>query len=179
MSLPRGMSSSSSFGTTTLCGFSPSQPDLSKFFCPWLFPSSFFIFSFFKSSTTSSCHHCLGLSTGLVPIGFQSNSFLVGLAWSILCIWPSDLILCALMNLTISTPSINLSISMLFRILRILSILTGPNIYLSICLSKMHRLFASFAVKVQVSWVRNDWSFFFPGATTPIGGCILQPSSGL
>jgi hypothetical protein len=39
------------------------------------------------------------------------------------------LILCALMNLTTSAPSINLSISMLFRILHILSILTGPNIF--------------------------------------------------
>jgi hypothetical protein len=26
---------------------------------------------------TSSCHRFLGLPTGLVPIGFQSNSFLV------------------------------------------------------------------------------------------------------
>src|SRR5215469_7889262 len=55
------------------------------------------------------------------------------------------------MNLTISAPSINLSISMLFRILHILSILTGPNIFISICLSKMRKLFSSFAVKVQVS----------------------------
>ena len=55
----------------------------------------FFIFSFFKSSMTCSCHRCLGLPTSLVPIGFQSTSFLVGLAWSILCIWPSHLILCA------------------------------------------------------------------------------------
>src|SRR5215469_5131469 len=101
---------------------------------------------------TSSCHHCLGLPTGLVPIGFQSNSFLVGLAWSILCIWPSHLILCALMNLTISAPSINLSISMLFHILHILSVLTGPNIFLSIYLSKMHKLFSSFAVTV--------WSYY-------------------
>jgi len=100
---------------------------------------------------TSSCHRCLGLPTGLFPIGFQSNSFLVGLVWSILCIWPSYLILCALLNLTISAPSINLSISMLFPILHILSMLTGPNIFLSICLSKMRRLFSSFAVKVQVS----------------------------
>jgi hypothetical protein len=54
------------------------------------------------------------------------------------------LILCALMNLTISTPSINLSISMLFRILHILSILTGPNIFLSIsfqiCVGCFHLL---------------------------------------
>jgi hypothetical protein len=45
------------------------------------------------------------------------------------------LIFCALMYLTISAPSINLSISMLFRILHILSILTGPDIFLSVCLS--------------------------------------------
>ena len=100
---------------------------------------------------TSSCHRCLGLPTGLVPICFQSNSFLVGLAWSILCTWPSHLILCALMNLTISAPSTNLSISLLFHILQTLSILTGPNIFLSICLSNMRRLFSSLAVKVQVS----------------------------
>jgi hypothetical protein len=90
---------------------------------------------------TSSCHRCLGLPTGLVPIGFQSNNFLVGLAWSLLCIWPNYLILCALMNLTISAPSIDLSISMLFRILHILSILTRPHIFLSIYLSKMRRFF--------------------------------------
>jgi hypothetical protein len=56
---------------------------------------------------TSSCHRCLGLPTGLVPIGFQSNSLLAGLVWSILCIWPSRLILCALMNLSISAPYIS------------------------------------------------------------------------
>jgi hypothetical protein len=55
------------------------------------------------------------------------------------------LILCALMNLAISAPSINLSVSKLFRILHILPISTGPNIFLSICLSKMRRLFTSFA----------------------------------
>ena len=104
-----------------------------------------FIFSLFKSSMTSSCHRCLGLPTGLVSIGFQSNGFLVGLVWSILCLWPSHLILCALMNLTLSIYSINLSVSMLFHILHILSMLTGPNISLSICLSKMRRLFSSFA----------------------------------
>ena len=97
----------------------------------------FLTFSFFRSSITSTCHHCLGLPTGLVPIGLQSNSFAIGLAWSIHCICPSHLILCALMNPTISSPSINLSISMLFCIFHILSILTGPNIFLSICLLKI------------------------------------------
>jgi hypothetical protein len=57
----------------------------------------------------------------------------------------------AFMNLTISAPSINLSISMLFRILHILSMLTRPDIFLGICPSKMRRMFSSFAVKVPVS----------------------------
>jgi hypothetical protein len=35
---------------------------------------------------------------------------------------------------------------MLFRILHTWSILTGPNIFLNICLSKMRRLLSSFAV---------------------------------
>ena len=78
-----------------------------------------FIFSFFKSSMTSYCHRCLGLPTGLVPIGFQSNSFLAGLSWSILCVWPSHLIRFALLNITISAHSINLSISLLFHILHV------------------------------------------------------------
>ena len=111
----------------------------------------FLTFSFCRSSITYSCHRCLGLPTGLIPIGFQSSSFQAGLAWSILWICPSHLILCTLMNLTISAPSIKLSISMLFRILHILLILTGPNIFLSIYLSKIRRLFSSFAVNVQVS----------------------------
>jgi len=111
----------------------------------------FLTFSFFRSSMTSSCHHCLGFPTSLVSIGFLSSSFPVGLAWSILWICPSHLILCALMNLTVSAPAIKLSISMLFHILHTLSILTGPNVFLNICLSEMCRLFSSFAVKVQIS----------------------------
>ena len=55
------------------------------------------------------------------------------------------------MNPIISAPSINLSISMFFRILHIVSMLTGPNIFLSICLSKMRKFFSSFAVIVQVT----------------------------
>ena len=69
---------------------------------------------------TSSCHRCHGLPAGLLPIGLHSNSFLVGLAWSIRFICPFQLIICALMNLIISAPCINLSIAMLFRIFLIL-----------------------------------------------------------
>ena len=61
------------------------------------------------------------------------------------------MILFTLMNLTISAASINLSISMLFRILHILSTLTGPNIFLSKYLSKIRRLFSPFAVNILVS----------------------------
>jgi hypothetical protein len=68
----------------------------------------FLTFIFFRSSMTSPCRRCLGFPICLVPIGFQSSSFLVGLAWSILWICPSHLILCALINLTLSAPSINL-----------------------------------------------------------------------
>ena len=153
-------SSSSSFGTTTLCGFSASQPSLSKSFYPQLSPSSFSLSAFLDLPLHPLCHCCLGLPTGLVPIGLQSNSFPVGLARSIRCICPSNLILCALMNLTISAPTINLSIYMLFHILHMLSILTGPNIFLSICLSVMRRLFSSFAVKSpSLRWIRNDRSY--------------------
>ena len=62
---------------------------------------------------TSSCHRCLGLPTGLVPIGFQSNSFLVGLAWSVFWICPSHLILCAsatIFNLILDSVIKNLSL---------------------------------------------------------------------
>ena len=83
----------------------------------------FFTLSFSTSSKTSSCHHFLGLPTGLVPIGLQSNSFPVGLARSIRWIIPNHLTLCTLMYLTISATSINLSNSMLFRIIHIFSIL--------------------------------------------------------
>ena len=86
----------------------------------------FFTFRFFRFSMTSSCHRCLGLPTALVPVGLQSNSFPVGLARSIRWICPSLLILCVLMNLATFAYFINLSMSMLFRILHILSIMTVP-----------------------------------------------------
>jgi hypothetical protein len=118
-----------------LSQFSPRSSFLS---C--LRPVSNFQF-FFRSSMTSSYHRCLGLTTGLVPIGLQSNSFPVGLAWSILWICSKHFILCALINLTMSAPSIKLSISMLFRILHTLSILTKLNIFHNIRFSKMRRFF--------------------------------------
>ena len=83
----------------------------------------FYFQLFLDLPVTSCCHRCLGLPTGLFPIGLQSNSFPVGLARSIRWICPSHLILCALLNLTISAPSINISIFMLFRILYIFFII--------------------------------------------------------
>ena len=72
------------------CLLSQVSPSSSIFSCFFLVFTS----SFFRSSITFSCHRFLGL----VPVGFQSNSFLVGLARSILWICPSHLIFCALMN---------------------------------------------------------------------------------
>jgi hypothetical protein len=45
----------------------------------------------------------------------------------------------------------NVTISMLFRIHHILSVLTGPDIVISICLTKMCSLFSSYAVNVKVT----------------------------
>ena len=78
-----------------------SQVSPNSFILSCLLPVFDFQLFFFRSSMTSSCHRCLGLPIGLVPIGFQSNSFLVGLARSIFWICPSYLILCAFVNLTI------------------------------------------------------------------------------
>jgi hypothetical protein len=67
------------------------------------------------------------------------------------------------MNLPISAPSINLSISTLFRILHILSILTGPNIFLSICLSKMRRLFHkcdNHVLQISHSQHPKSWQYY-------------------
>jgi len=57
--------------------------------------------------------------------------------------------------------------------------------------SQLHSAYV--ASRIQIHNLQNDrtfkdmtltssliiWFFFSPGATTPIGGCILQPSSGL
>ena len=83
------------------------------------FSFQFLTFSFFRSSITSSCHRCLDLPTGLIPMGFQTNSFLISSAWSNLGICPSHLILRALMNLTIPASPISLSVSVFFCVLLI------------------------------------------------------------
>ena len=109
-------------------------------------------------------------------MGFQSNSFIVGLAWSILWTCPSHFILCALMNLTISSPSINLSISMLFRILHTLSILIGPNIFLRICLSKMRPVLLCLlncmteTIEVPDSWILGSHGLRLRFAVQDSGG---------
>jgi len=119
----------------------------------------FSTFRFFWSSMSSSCFSlsCSSYWSGF--IGFQSNSFLVGLVWSILWVCPRHLILCALLNLTISAPFISLSVSMLFRFLHILSIMTGPYIFLSICLSKcVGRTVIIFWVLFNTCW--ETWEKF-------------------
>ena len=54
-------------------------------------------------------------------------------------------------------------------------------------LLSQHPIFLIASAAGYVSWINEDSTegktlvvfFFSPGATTPIGGCILQPSSGL
>ena len=60
---------------------------------------------------------CLGLPLGLVVKGFHLNIFLAALVSGILCIWPNQLSLWALMWLTIFPCFISLSNSSLFLIL--------------------------------------------------------------
>ena len=154
---------SSTFGTTTLLWVFVFSAKSLQVLLPSAVSFQFLTSSFFRSSITSPCHRCLGLPTGLHPIGFRSNSFLFGLPWSILWIYPSHLILCVLMDLTIPAPYINSSISMLFRSLHILSVWTGPDVFLSICLSKLRKLFSSFALNVQVcdEFVTTDLIIFY------------------
>jgi len=116
----------------------------------------FLIFRNFSPSISFSVHRCLGLPTGIVPMGLQSNSFLVGLARSILWTCPSHLIHCTLMNRTISAPAVSLSSSMLSRVLHIQSVLTGPNIFLSICLSKI-----IITIFINCNWVVTRWQWLF------------------
>ena len=59
--------------------------------------NQFLIFTWPRSCMMLSSHLYLGLPLGLVVKGFHLNIFLAGLASGILCIWPNQLSLWALM----------------------------------------------------------------------------------
>ena len=66
-----------------------------------------------------SSHLCLGLPLRLVVKGFHLNIFLAALVSGILCTWPNQLSLWALMQLTVFLCFISLSNSSLFLFLHI------------------------------------------------------------
>jgi len=78
----------------------------------------------------------LGLPCDLLVRGFHLNIFLTVLVSGILCTWPNQLSLWALIQLTIFLCFINLSSSSLVLILHIWFSFVGPNILLKIFLSK-------------------------------------------
>ena len=80
----------------------------------------------------------LGSSLRLLVRGFQLNIFLTVLVSGILCTWPNQLSLWALMWLIIFLCFIGLSNFSLVLILHIWFFFVGPNILLRIFLSKIH-----------------------------------------
>ena len=82
-------------------------------------------------------HLYLGFLCDLFVRGFHLNIFLTVLVSGILCTWPNQLSLWALIQLTIFVYLINLSSSSLILILHIWFSLVGPNILLKIFLSNV------------------------------------------
>jgi len=91
------------------------------------------------SCLTLSPHRHLGLPCDLLFREFHLNIFLTVLVSGILCTWPYQLSLWALIQLTIFLCFIILSNSSLVLILHIWFSFVGPNILLEIFLSKDHQ----------------------------------------
>ena len=88
------------------------------------------------SCLTLSTHLYLGLPCDLLVRGFHLNIFLTVLVSGILCMWPNQLSLWALIWLIIFLCFTSLSNSSLVLILHIWFSFIGPNIFLKIFLSK-------------------------------------------
>ena len=104
-----------------------------------------------RSLSTSSFHHFLGLPLLLVPSSSWVKIFLGILSSSILCRLPNQLILCPFIHSTIYSP---LLISSSFRFVRLFHSpfsYSGPYILLNIFLSKISRACSSFFVNVHAS----------------------------
>ena len=109
------------------------------------------IFIWPRSCMMLSSHLYLGLPLGLVVKGFHLSIFLAALVSGILCIWPNQLSLWALMWLTTFSCFISLSSSSLFLILHIWFSFVGPNIPLTIFLSKTSSSWIIFSCSTHVS----------------------------
>jgi hypothetical protein len=98
-----------------------------------------------------SSHLYLGLPCDLLLRGFQLNIFLTVPVSGILCTWPNQLSLWALMWLIIFLCFISLSNSSLVLTLHIWFTFVGPNILYKIFLSKTNKfwIMASFSTHVS------------------------------
>jgi hypothetical protein len=92
--------------------------------------------STWRSLSTSSLHHFLGLPLRLVPTSSWAKIFLGILSSSILSRWPSQLILCPFIHFTIFSPLFNSSSSRFVILFHSPSSNLGPYIVLNIFLSK-------------------------------------------
>jgi hypothetical protein len=106
---------------------------------------------FHRSLDTSSSHLIFGLPLRLVAYRFLYNIFF-GIALScILSIWPSNCILWLLMNLTMFSPLIMTSYSLVHRILHSSLSFTGPYIFRKTFLSNTANVLSSSMVSVHDS----------------------------
>ena len=102
----------------------------------WTQTIQFLIFIWQMSCVMLSSHLYLGLPCDLLVRAFQLNIFLTVLVSGILCMWPNQLSLWALMWLIIFLCFISLSNSSLVLTFHIWFSFVGPNILLNIFLSK-------------------------------------------
>jgi len=102
----------------------------------WTQVIQFLTFIWQMSRWTLSSHRYLGLPCDLLVRGFHLNVLLSVLVYGILCEWPNQLSLWALIWLTIFLCFISLSNSSLVLILHIWFSFVGPNILLKNLLSK-------------------------------------------
>ena len=107
------------------------------------------------SCLTLSSHLYLGLPCDLLVRGFHLNIFLTVTVSGILCRWPNQLSLWALLWLTIFLCFISLSNSSLVLIFHIWFSFVGPNILLKISLSKTSNfwIMVSFSTHVSEAYV--------------------------
>ena len=139
-----------------------------------------------------SSHLYLGLPCDLLVRGFHLNIFLTVPVSGILCTWPNQLSLWALIQLTIFVCFINLSSSSLVLILHTWFSFVGPNILLKIFHSKNPQeclqqfcpwsSFWSFAVyrqgRIKLFGDPRQWKHFrplFQAVFLSGGGGVLPP----
>jgi len=117
----------------------------------WTQAIQFLIFIWQMSCLMLSSHLYLGFPCDLLVRGFQLNIFLTVLVSGIVCMWPNQLSLWALMWLIIFLCFISLSNSSLVLTSHIWFSFVGPNILLKIFLSKTNNFWIMASFNTHVS----------------------------